>query len=74
MKVIAVITKPEEVRKILRHLVKIGRGSAPLRRPADPLRGWALPAGSELRVIANLSTACSLRGISMSPRHSLGFQ
>jgi hypothetical protein len=44
MKVIAVITKPEEVRKILRHLVKIGRGSAPLRRPADPLRGWA-PAG-----------------------------
>jgi len=25
MKVIAVITEPEEVRKILRHLVKLGR-------------------------------------------------
>jgi len=29
MKVIAVITEPEEVRKILRHLVKVGLGGAP---------------------------------------------
>ena len=36
MKVIAVITEPEEVRKILRHLVKIGP-----RRAADRLRDWA---------------------------------
>ena len=35
MRILAVITEPEEVRRILRHLVKIGPG-----RPADPLRGW----------------------------------
>jgi hypothetical protein len=35
MNVIAVIIDLEEVRKILLHLVKIGRGGAPLRRPLD---------------------------------------
>jgi len=50
----AVITKPEEVKKIPRHLVKVGRGDAPWRRPTDPHPGWAPPAGSELRVISYL--------------------
>jgi len=50
MNVIAVIIDLEEVRKILLHLVKIGRGGgAPLRRPADPHRGWAPPAGSRFK-------------------------
>jgi len=35
MKVIAVITEPEEVKKILRHLVKVGPG-----RAADHHPGW----------------------------------
>jgi hypothetical protein len=35
MNVIAVITEPEEVKKILRHLVKVGRG-----RPADHHPEW----------------------------------
>ena len=39
MKINAVITDPPEVKKILRHLIKIGRGGAPLRRPADRLPG-----------------------------------
>jgi len=40
MNVIAVITDPEAVKKILRHLAKIGPGGAPLRRAADPHQGW----------------------------------
>jgi hypothetical protein len=36
MKMIAVIIDPAEVKKIWRHLVKIDRGGAPLRRAADP--------------------------------------
>jgi hypothetical protein len=40
MNVIDVITDPDEVKKILRHLVKDGPGGAPLRRAADPHPGW----------------------------------
>jgi len=50
MNVISVITDPEEIRKILRHLVKIGRDGTPLRRQAGHQLGWA-----PLHVIANVS-------------------
>jgi hypothetical protein len=36
MRILAVITEPEEVRKILRHLVKIGRSPPGWATPADP--------------------------------------
>jgi hypothetical protein len=36
----------------LRHLVKVGRGGAPLRRPADLLRGW-------------IQTTCSRQSVSL---------
>ena len=62
MNVIAVITDPEEVRKILLHLVKIGPG-----RAADRHRGWiqtscnllsvSLPAPGEYCVLRCLSAA-----------------
>jgi len=72
MRILAVITEPEQVRKILRHLVKIGRGGAPVRRPAARRRGLI-----HLRLTDYLSPSSPssrLRGISVSPRRSLGFQ
>jgi hypothetical protein len=64
MRILAVITEPKEVKKILRHLVKVGRPPAGIPAKAG--------AGSKLRVIANLYP-CPFRGMSMSPQHSLSF-
>jgi hypothetical protein len=36
MRILAVITEPEEVKKILRHLMKIGRSPPGWATPADP--------------------------------------
>ena len=68
MRILAVITEPEEVRRILRHLVKIGPGGAPLRRAADPLRGW-------IRASCNCQSVPFLcaPGITLSPWLSLLF-
>ena len=49
-----------------------GRGQENLTASGEG-RSATSGAGSKLRVIANLSP-CLLRGMSMSPRHSLSFQ
>jgi hypothetical protein len=47
MRILSVITEPQEVRKILRHLVKIGRSPPGLHPPSSNKQSVSLPpAGS----------------------------